>query len=172
MLQDPADFDFEMTRAINNPHHRPENTGELDEDKKTATPEVQSVNEVAGLTDDSDLDPVELHKAFKFAAWSSIVLVHILPIYATRFFVLTGMLSPSACHNDHRHSPSAVLRTDDIRCAGPRGVGCHWHHLGVRFLFDGRRLPVMGEPRGPWNGASRSCQGSYTFRLIFPKVLM
>ncbi|KAF8057401.1 urea transporter [Lyophyllum atratum] len=85
-LWSPADFDFDVTRAINSPHHihrltqSVENIEEREEEKKTATPEVQSVNEVVGITDESDLDPAELNKAFKFAAWSSVVLLVIMII--------------------------------------------------------------------------------------------
>ncbi|KAG6887519.1 hypothetical protein C0995_014657 [Termitomyces sp. Mi166 len=78
----PANFDFAITRAINAPrhHNRTSNRTEIEEedDKKFPSVEVESVSNVSGLTEDRDLDPVELNRAFKFAAWSSIALLVIL----------------------------------------------------------------------------------------------
>ncbi|KAG6855507.1 hypothetical protein H0H87_001885, partial [Tephrocybe sp. NHM501043] len=76
----PADFDFDITRSINAPHYKHTHPKlslekvEDDEDKKGASAEVQPVSDVVGLTDESDLDPVQLDKAFRFAAWSSLAL--------------------------------------------------------------------------------------------------
>ncbi|GLB43097.1 putative sodium solute symporter (SSF) (TC 2.A.21) family protein [Lyophyllum shimeji] len=102
-LWDPADFDFEVTRSINSPHHlrhhpspadSVEKVEEFDEEenkKKKGSLEVQSVDEVVGITEDSDLDPAQLDKAFRFAAWSSLalVVVMILVIPLPLFFAQT-----------------------------------------------------------------------------------
>ncbi|KAH0588277.1 hypothetical protein H2248_006985 [Termitomyces sp. 'cryptogamus'] len=109
----PADFDFDITRAINAPHrlaHSSESMitkgeqaqeqakgehvvdNELSEDKneelnkkeKTKIEndidtDIESITP-AGLTQDQDLDPVQLNKAFRFAAWCSIILLLVMLI--------------------------------------------------------------------------------------------
>jgi urea-proton symporter len=45
------------------------------EPKETVTPAHDHGTVRAGVTDEKDLDPVALNKAFKFAAWSSVALV-------------------------------------------------------------------------------------------------
>jgi hypothetical protein len=93
-LQKPDDFNFDVTRAINSPHHLKdmvEPTSDAkphsdDSDSKNEKEPVETVRPVeeghvrAGITDEKDLDPVALNKAFKFAAWSSVVLVRILSL--------------------------------------------------------------------------------------------
>src|ERR1700761_6514653 len=96
-LQSPENFDFEITRAINSPHHHvkhhtdeeekhgnmddPEKTAAQDGDQDVKVSETSSAegsprdDEAIGVTEDAELDPVALKKAFKFAAWSSVVLV-------------------------------------------------------------------------------------------------
>ncbi|KAG6915590.1 hypothetical protein DXG01_010826 [Tephrocybe rancida] len=96
-LISPADFDFDITRAINAPRHHTSQPKEYiekadeEEDKKVTSAEIQSVSDVIGLTDESDLNPVELNKAFKFAAWSSLALlvIMILVIPLPLFFAQT-----------------------------------------------------------------------------------
>jgi hypothetical protein len=93
--QQPENFDFDITRAINththvdHPHRGKEDAKDLD-NKKTSTEKVdveaaadekadaQSSAESSvqlGITRAEELDPVALNKAFKFAAWSSVALV-------------------------------------------------------------------------------------------------
>ncbi|KAG6854515.1 hypothetical protein C0991_005427 [Blastosporella zonata] len=104
-LVSPADFDFEITRAINAPHHHttsPPNVSiekaDDEDDKKVPSAEVESVSDVGGLTEETDLDPVELNKAFKFAAWSSlallIIMIFIIPLplfFAQTIFGVRGL---------------------------------------------------------------------------------
>jgi hypothetical protein len=45
------------------------------EPKETITAAHDHAVVRAGITDEKDLDPVALNKAFKFAAWSSVALV-------------------------------------------------------------------------------------------------
>ena len=45
---------------------------DIDEKRESASTEIMSVNLAE---EDSDLDPVKLKQAFKFAAWSSVILV-------------------------------------------------------------------------------------------------
>ena len=78
-----------MTRAINSPDHGlkdvmdapTEGKAPSDTDSKNEKEPKETVATVhehavrAGITDEKDLDPVALNKAFRFAAWSSIILV-------------------------------------------------------------------------------------------------
>lgn len=84
----PEDYDFADTRAINSrvhPHNEAKGITEVNVpymDEKKA----QEDSSASSLVNDSDLDPVGLNKAFKFAAWSSVALV------CTEFLVsLPGM---------------------------------------------------------------------------------
>jgi hypothetical protein len=56
------------------------------EPRETITPAHDHVTVRAGVTDEKDLDPVALNKAFKFAAWSSVVLVRSLSSYSRAAF--------------------------------------------------------------------------------------
>ncbi|KAH8110219.1 urea transporter [Phellopilus nigrolimitatus] len=98
----PENFDFDITRAINAPPtHRsrvpakegsddaPNEKSEYVDDKAPAASpiDIQSVSDgqaggdtVAGVTDDSELDPEGLQVAFRFAAWSSIILLLVMII--------------------------------------------------------------------------------------------
>ena len=80
-VQWPAKFDWESTRAINKPVSTVEKTHEEkfdpDSDKKQADVSVTG-GSVAGdsyHSSEDELDHVALHKAFKFAATSSVALV-------------------------------------------------------------------------------------------------
>lgn len=77
-MQWPEDFNFDITRAINAPavHDRDSSSDENyeAEKKEQVTTTVAVVEERNAVVDD-DLDPVALNKAFRFAAWSSVVLV-------------------------------------------------------------------------------------------------
>lgn len=82
-MQWPANFDWESTRAINRPvltvekTHEPEEKFDPDSDKKQTDFSVTG-GSVAGdsyHTSEDELDHVALHKAFKFAATSSVALV-------------------------------------------------------------------------------------------------
>ena len=78
----PEDFDFEITRAINAPTARPthaRDSTEGDEDEKKSKEAVDSA-EVENDDSDKELDAASLQKAFRFAAWSSVVLVGSFPI--------------------------------------------------------------------------------------------
>ncbi|KAG6807845.1 hypothetical protein H0H92_006224 [Tricholoma furcatifolium] len=87
-LISPENFDFTITRAINAPNNpitrskSAEQSGHGEDvekrDKTTPTPEVNSINDASsgefGVMEEPELNIVELNKAFKFAAWSSVVL--------------------------------------------------------------------------------------------------
>jgi hypothetical protein len=72
----PEDFDFEITRAINAPtrHVQERDSSEGDEDEKKSREAIEAAV-VENDDSDKELDPVGLQKAFRFAAWSSVVLV-------------------------------------------------------------------------------------------------
>ena len=79
VVQWPANFDWESTRAINRPISTVEKTHEEKFDPDVKQPDVSvSGGSVAGdsyHTSEDELDHVALHKAFKFAATSSVALV-------------------------------------------------------------------------------------------------
>lgn len=52
-----------------------ETTDEKGSEKERGSVEMHSVDKEPVITPDSDLDPVSLSKAFRFAAWSSVALV-------------------------------------------------------------------------------------------------
>jgi SSS family transporter len=96
----PEDFDFDITRALNvatrtSTHTKEESSGDEKVGEKVGheLTETRSVSyeEGPGITPDPDLDPVALDKAFRFAAWSSVVLtvVMLLLIPLPLFFAST-----------------------------------------------------------------------------------
>ncbi|KZV83522.1 Na+/solute symporter [Exidia glandulosa HHB12029] len=88
----PDNFDFEITRAINSPHHHHAEATEVEaepveptkekeaSDAKRDTESASASDDVpdVGKTDENELDPVGLKKAFRFAVWSSVVLLVVL----------------------------------------------------------------------------------------------
>jgi len=82
----PEDFNFDITRAINAPgtRHAHGRDSAEDEDEKNSR-EAVDAPEVENDETDNELDPVGLQKAFRFAAWSSVVLVSPFPISARSF---------------------------------------------------------------------------------------
>ncbi|EKM53290.1 uncharacterized protein PHACADRAFT_197719 [Phanerochaete carnosa HHB-10118-sp] len=93
----PEDFNFDITRAINQPATLVEKPSgspksasvDMDEKEKrdSLSAEVMSIR----LPEDNELDPAKLQKAFRFAAWSSIILlvVMLLIIPLPLFFAQT-----------------------------------------------------------------------------------
>ncbi|KAA1472751.1 urea transporter [Dentipellis sp. KUC8613] len=84
----PENFDFESTRALNAPKSAPIEEKSDDLDRKSPDDEKRMSSDVSSAVDeavmppqsDSDLDPVALGKAFRFAAWSSVILLLIMLI--------------------------------------------------------------------------------------------
>lgn len=87
----PENFDFEATRALNvaprtSSTHTKEDTisdekvGEKTSEKGHGFTDTHSVSDEEGpvITPDPDLDPIALDKAFRFAAWSSVLLTIIM----------------------------------------------------------------------------------------------
>ncbi|KAI0686454.1 urea transporter [Cytidiella melzeri] len=84
----PENFDWDVTRAINSPSssatshtHSPKPASvEYEEEKKDQIlAEAASVtSHAAERSSDDELNPVMLNKAFRFAAWSSIILLIVL----------------------------------------------------------------------------------------------
>ncbi|KAG6867648.1 hypothetical protein C0993_012758 [Termitomyces sp. T159_Od127] len=91
----PANFDFSITRSINAPHnhgHVSSFTRNQEQGKKNIhSDEIETISNVSGLTADCDLDPIELNKAFKFAACSSIALV-IYGVHGLKAWVVIGII--------------------------------------------------------------------------------
>lgn len=93
----PEDFNFDITRAINHPASEDEASSgsprtapeDIDEKEKrdSVSAEVMSVR----LAEEDELDPAGLQKAFRFAAWSSVILlvVMLLIIPLPLFFAQT-----------------------------------------------------------------------------------
>ena len=97
----PENFDFDITRAINAPaahsitkaDEKHASDVDVDEKKHDASASVASVTTdeaaVGPAPEDDDLNPEALHKAFNFAAWSSIILVRpVLPTTVLQALVL------------------------------------------------------------------------------------
>jgi len=89
----PDDYDFVSTRAINTSGGHSGNEKEAEprgddygDKKEPSSPYVQSINE-----EDSELDPVALEKAYKFAARSSVILtlIYLIVIPLPLFFAHT-----------------------------------------------------------------------------------
>jgi len=82
-VQWPEDFDFESTRALNIRTRSPQVTkGETYDDEKVdekvggyADTRLATDDEEPVIIPDPDLNPADLTKAFRFAAWSSVALV-------------------------------------------------------------------------------------------------
>ncbi|KAG8710710.1 hypothetical protein FRC08_016815 [Ceratobasidium sp. 394] len=86
------DFSFDVTRAINTPHHAhgvptagsgthtPTEDEKKHSDTASVIPVEEDPNHDKGITQDADLDPVALKGAFRFAAWSSIGLLVLMII--------------------------------------------------------------------------------------------
>ncbi|QRV79474.1 urea active transporter 1 [Ceratobasidium sp. AG-Ba] len=86
------DFSFDVTRAINAPHHAhgaptagsgtqtPNEDEKKHSDSASVVPAEDDANHEKGVTQDEDLDPVALNAAFRFAAWSSIGLLIVMII--------------------------------------------------------------------------------------------
>jgi len=83
----PEDFDFKSTRALNvrglsttkGGGYDDEKTDEKESEKEGGFAETHLAEDDEG-TQDPDLDPVSLNKAFRFAAWSSVALTVIMLI--------------------------------------------------------------------------------------------
>ncbi|KAF8518646.1 urea transporter [Hysterangium stoloniferum] len=100
----PEDFDFDTTRAINSPNNTTRHpktveaeAGIGDEVKEgRASPSEKGSDGLQpavhlGLTGKDELDPIALQKAFRFAAWSSVILlvIFIILIPLPLFFAQT-----------------------------------------------------------------------------------
>lgn len=78
----PEDFDFDITRAVNAPEPgspSADSAAPSLSEKEKSSPEPADAVSVKSEEED-DLDPAKLQKAFRFAAWSSIILVRLSPL--------------------------------------------------------------------------------------------
>ena len=111
----PEDFNFDITRAINAPAtrraHGQDSTAEGDEDEKKSG-EAIGPPRVENDDSDNDLDPVGLQKAFRFAAWSSVVLVG--PFSQPGVFCPMNNVNPDRSY-DHPHSAPAILHLNCLQ---------------------------------------------------------
>ncbi|KAJ3558427.1 hypothetical protein NM688_g931 [Phlebia brevispora] len=93
----PEDFNWDVTRAINAPQSYDNNTEpkgapEIDDDKKRDSISAEAMSVSSGApNEDNELDPTMLNAAFRFAAWSSVILliVMLLVIPLPLFFAQT-----------------------------------------------------------------------------------
>lgn len=79
----PEDFNFDITRAVNAPtpgSPSAESAAPSLSEKEKSSPDPADA--VSVKSEEDDLDPAKLQKAFRFAAWSSIILVR-LPHFAS-----------------------------------------------------------------------------------------
>lgn len=154
----PEDFDFDITRAINAPQISsvdekpaplPQNTPEMDDEKKrdSVSAEVNSISS-AQPSEDNELDPAMLNKAFRFAAWSSVILVrHRVVSDVCAALTVRGYYA-SAHRHASRDSAASVLRTDGVWGARTGGVGGHRLDLDLYVRVLRRAVSSLGEPRG------------------------
>ena len=186
----PEDFDFEITRAINAPHPQhahARDSPEVDEDEKKSK-EVVEIAAAENDESDKELDPVGLHKAFRFAAWSSIVLVGSFSHLSDG--IETNLNSDG--DNDHSHSASLVflfnrLRRGRIVRQVERLIRLRWfacteltwhvlfflyHSLGdyrddldLLLRVHGSPVPALGISGSSYSNRNRTCQGTVSFLL-------
>lgn len=95
-------------------HKKPnEDAEESDDEKKVQDSSVSSVSNEAALID-SELDPVGLKKAFRFAAWSSVIMVRYtrpcLPLSSYPDILLSVAVADIDFHDPH---PATSLRSVD-----------------------------------------------------------
>ncbi|KAF9066978.1 hypothetical protein BDP27DRAFT_944001, partial [Rhodocollybia butyracea] len=83
----PDDFDFNITRAINNPDAKSEPMKHQDKSEAEDMENKEGSEEAASpsvidstVATEEELDPVKLQAAFRFAAWSSLALLLVLII--------------------------------------------------------------------------------------------
>lgn len=106
------------------------------------------------------MDPAALKKAFRFAAWSSLVLVRSLFSPAMRFLwlIVMGTTSLAGRYAPH-HTTPAFLRIYDIRRKRTDGMGCDWNHLDLRVCRHGRPISIVGEQRSVAHDLNGNDQG-------------
>ena len=139
-----------------------EKVGEKKGNELTETHSI-SYEEGPAITPDPDLDPVELDKAFRFAAWSSVVLVCIFS-YISRLPDADNMLSlPDACLAHSCPFPS-LFRAHCFRCAWAHRVGRHRNPLVFLFRFHCRTVSVVGESCRSCSDITWNLEGAPVFR--------
>ncbi|KAG5341105.1 hypothetical protein C0989_011558 [Termitomyces sp. Mn162] len=179
--QYPADFDFDITRAINAPHRLAHSSdsiitkgeqaqeqaegehgahNELSKDKneelnkkeKTKIEndidtDIESITP-AGLTQDQDLDPVQLNKAFRFAAWSSIILVRLfLPLPSCCSTPKLTDISP-APRNAHPNPSPPLLRAAALLRTRLGSLGRTQYYLGIWGMWSCNCISGVGGKGG------------------------
>ncbi|GJJ09771.1 hypothetical protein Clacol_003995 [Clathrus columnatus] len=95
----PENFDFDITRSMNSPHVQQSFADETDfkedikEESLSKTPSEKDEKDLQQvfIEEEKELDPVELQKAFNFAAWCSVILllIFIIIIPLPLFFAQT-----------------------------------------------------------------------------------
>ena len=128
-------------------------------EKEHGTAELRSISEGEGpvIVPDPDLDPAALHKAFRFAAWSSVLLVCNLFFFLGQMLMLLCLLDGYYAHSD---STAAVLCEHHFWRAWAHRLGRHRHHLVLLFCVLRRLVPLVGEPRRPCPDRARYHQGA------------
>jgi hypothetical protein len=102
-----------------------------------------------GVTTKDDLDPEALQKAFRFAAWSSIILVCVERqlVWLFLFLSLTCscMLQRTASHIHYRDPSALIFCPNHLWNARPDRMGRNWDPLGVPVCFHRHYLPALRE---------------------------
>jgi len=156
----PANFDWELTRAINRQAQHtattieetgtPENEGDpasrkgKDEEKNVQTPQVgeADVNAFSAAMEsrrmEEDKDMEGLRKAFRFAAISALTLTFILIILIPLplFFSQHGMSSELGC--------SVVVLMFSIPGSRLYRLCCDFNYLALPWRIHGGYLPIVG----------------------------
>ena len=119
-----------------------------DLDKKGPEVEVKgSSSSISGdsfdaVEEESELDPVALKKAFRFATWSSVGLVCPKRVPGIAFSLI-NVVPVRRSYLDH--SSATVLLFAHLQCKGLDRLGGRWYCLDIFVSHFGRIVPSLRE---------------------------
>lgn len=119
---------------------------------EAASPSV--IESAAAVEEQEELDPVKLKGAFRFAAWSSIILV------GSTFQGLCYADDPLLAVSLNYLNPFATLLcTNYLWRRWIVGMGDYWDYLDVYVCVLGCALSFVGESRGTETDRKRDYKG-------------
>ena len=92
-----------------------------------------------------ELDPVALNKAFKFATWSSVVLVNFLILSAMSSSIPDFLLLLLVRRPYSPHTTSALLLSTCLHCCWICRMGFGWYCVDVLVLVYCRSVSSLRE---------------------------
>lgn len=120
--------------------------------EEAASPSV--IDSIAAAEEQEELDPVKLKGAFRFAAWSSIILVR--PMFLGLCCADNLLL---AAGPNYLNPFATLLCTNYLWRHWIVGMGDYWDYLDVYVCVLGCALPFVGESRGAETNRKRDCKG-------------